>query len=172
MKILAHFITITKHRNLVMKYCFRAGIGFLGLFHDLSKYSPSEFLVGAKFYMGTRSPNDREREIFGVSKAWIHHKGRNKHHFEYWYDYDLVTKEIVPTKMPLKYLKEMLCDRIAASRIYMKDTYTTKSPLEYFQNSKARKYMHKEDADIMEKWLYILSTDGEDKLFKYLKNLK
>ena len=43
-----HFVTITKHRNKVVVHCFKAGIGWQGLFHDLSKYSPTEFIPGAK----------------------------------------------------------------------------------------------------------------------------
>jgi len=60
-----------------------------GLLHDLSKYSPVEFLVGCKYYQGTRSPNNAEREDIGVSTSWLHHKGRNKHHFEHWVDYSV-----------------------------------------------------------------------------------
>ena len=70
-----------------MKHCFRVGLYKQGLLHDLSKYSPTEFLVGCKYYQGTRSPNNAERENIGYSGAWLHHKGRNKHHYEYWLDY-------------------------------------------------------------------------------------
>lgn len=42
-----HFKTITSHKLLVMKYCFKVGLYKQGLLHDLSKYSPTEFLVGA-----------------------------------------------------------------------------------------------------------------------------
>lgn len=83
MNIWGHFKTITAHKLLVMKYCFKIGLYKQGLLHDLSKYAPSEFLVGARYYQGTRSPNNAEREDTGVSTAWMHHKGRNKHHFEY-----------------------------------------------------------------------------------------
>ena len=86
-----HFITITKHRHEVVRLCFKAGIGFQGLFHDLSKYSPSEFIPGARYYSGKESPNNGERRDNGYSLAWMHHKGRNKHHFEFWYDYDAAT---------------------------------------------------------------------------------
>ena len=84
-----HFKTITRHKLLVMKYCFRIGLYKQGLLHDLSKYSPTEFLVGCKYYQGTRSPNNAEREDIGVSTSWLHHKGRNKHHFEHWVDYSV-----------------------------------------------------------------------------------
>ena len=79
---IAHFKTITAHRHLVCRYCFRLGLYGQGLKHDLSKYSPTEFWRGAKYYQGDRSPNDAERMKNGTSLAWLHHKGRNRHHFE------------------------------------------------------------------------------------------
>ena len=90
-----HFKTITKHKLMVMHYCFRIGLYKQGLFHDLSKYTPSEFLVGCKYYQGNRSPNNAEREDTGVSTAWLHHKGRNKHHYEHWVDYSINDPEHV-----------------------------------------------------------------------------
>lgn len=96
-----HFKTITRHRHGVIKNCYKAGILWQGLRHDLSKYSPEEFLKGCKYYQGTRSPHEAEREEYGFSYGWMHHKGRNKHHFEYWTDYDLRTKLMTPVKMPL-----------------------------------------------------------------------
>ena len=96
-----HFVTITRHRHKVIQHCFKAGIFWQGCLHDLSKYKPSEFIVGAKYYQGTRSPNEAEREDKGYSVAWMHHKGRNKHHFEYWTDYNIQTKTIQPVKMPM-----------------------------------------------------------------------
>ena len=127
-----HFRTITKHRHKVIANCFRAGIPLRGLLHDLSKYTPTEFIPGAKYYLGTRSPNEGERENYGYSKAWLHHKGRNRHHFEYWTDYDPKDKGFKGVKMPKKYLAEMFCDRVAASKTYMKENYNDSKPLEYF----------------------------------------
>ena len=132
-----HFNTITKHRHKVIQHCFKAGIGFQGLFHDLSKYSPSEFIAGAKYYKGNRSPNEGEREILGYSPAWLHHKGRNKHHFEYWNDYNPKERRVMPVEMPKKYIVEMFCDRVAASKIYQGKKYTDAYPLEYFNRGKA-----------------------------------
>ena len=86
-----HLRTITKHRHMVIKHCKKAGILWQGLRHDLSKYSPTEFIPGVKYYTGTKSPNEGERIDKGYSVAWLHHKGRNKHHFEYWMDYSNVT---------------------------------------------------------------------------------
>ena len=78
-----HLKTINRHKRMVMHNCFKCGLYWQGLVHDLSKYSWTEFSVGAKYYQGTRSPNDAERESKGYSSAWLHHKGRNKHHLEY-----------------------------------------------------------------------------------------
>ena len=89
-----HFMTITRHRHKVMYHCLRCGILWQGMRHDLSKYSPTEFLPGARFYLGDRSPTEGERREYGYSKAWMHHKGRNKHHFEYWTDYNPKTRRM------------------------------------------------------------------------------
>ena len=62
-----------------MQGCFRIGLYKQGLLHDMSKYSPTEFLVGCRYYKGYMSPNNAERADRGYSSAWLHHKGRNKH---------------------------------------------------------------------------------------------
>ncbi len=169
---LKHFITITKHRHAVIRHCFKAGILVRGLLHDLSKYSPSEFFPGARFFKGNRSPNEAEREEYGYSSAWLHHKGRNRHHFEYWTDYNPVTKKVSPVKMPMVFVKEMFCDRVAASKIYQGKNYTDKHPLEYFLKGKSNRLIHPETSDLLESWLVLLSNEGEDKAFKHIKNIK
>ena len=164
-----HFCTITKHRHKVICHSFKAGIFFQGLRHDLSKYMISEFIYGAKYYQGNRSPNEQERFLFGYSKAWLHHKGRNKHHFEYWTDYNIKTKKITPVKMPWKYVVEMFCDRVAASKIYQGENYNVSHPIEYFLKSKATRMIHPETSDEIEELLFMLKEKGEDETFKYIK---
>ena len=164
-----HFITISKHRNKVVSHCFKVGIGFQGIFHDMSKYSPAEFIPGAKYYQGTRSPNEKERDLFGYSLAWMHHKGRNKHHFEYWSDLNPQTKRYEPVPMPINYIAEMFCDRVAASKIYQGEKYTDSSALEYYNHGNARAKMHESTADILEEWLNMLAKRGEKETFAYIK---
>ncbi len=164
-----HYATITRHRHRVISHCFRAGVGWQGLFHDLSKYSPAELRTGAKYYVGYRSPNDMERRAIGYSVAWLHHQGRNKHHFEYWRDYNTETHLIAPVKMPVRYIKEMFCDRIAASKIYLGRDYTQAHPLEYFRKGKAKELAHPETMALLESWLIMLAEKGEAETFKYLK---
>ena len=172
MNRLGHFKTITKHRHLVFKVARRIGIFWQGLAHDLSKYSHTEFYNGAKYYSGDHSPTRDERIDKGFSEAWLHHKGRNKHHFEYWWDYDIKSKKYVPTKMPLRYVKEMFADRVAACKVYKKEKYTNSSPLEYLIFEKAEEYFHPDTYRLIESWLTMLSEKGEEETFKYLKSIK
>lgn len=167
-----HFKTITRHKMLVMRYCFRAGMYKQGLLHDLSKYSPTEFLVGCKYYQGNRSPNNAEREATGVSRSWLHHKGRNKHHFEHWVDYVPGDEHVINgTRMPRKYIAEMVMDRISACRNYMGDeAYTDRSPLEYYLKSKERLwFIHPDTNRDLEALLSMLADKGEEKTLKYIK---
>lgn len=168
----AHFKTITRHRHMVIHHCARAGIPIQGLFHDLSKYMPSEFIHGVMHYQGTRSPNEGEREAYGFSYAWMHHKGRNRHHFEYWTDYDPKTRLMSPVKMPLRYVKEMFCDRVAASKIYNGEGYTDHDALDYFLKAKGRRVIHPETSDLLEKLLRMLAVKGEDYTFAYIRRLR
>ena len=172
MSAIKHFITITKHRHAVIRHCKKAGILWQGLFHDLSKYSPAEFLCGAKYYQGDKSPNDMERRVFGYSKAWMHHKGRNRHHFEYWTDYNPEIGRYGPVKMPINYVKEMFCDRVAASKIYQGDKYTESHPIEYFERGRKNRLIHQETSDFLEKLLIMLRDEGEEKTFEYIRNIK
>ena len=170
MKLWQHFKTITYHRFLVMCGCFRVGLYWQGLTHDLSKYAPTEFLAGAKYYQGTRSPNSAEREEKGYSEAWMHHKGRNRHHYEYWTDMNRQTRNYESVAMPRKYLVEMVMDRRAACKVYQGKDYHPGSELEYFLRSRERELMHEKTKQELEFILTMLKNEGEQKTFSYLKN--
>lgn len=166
-----HFKTITYHKYLVMQGCFKVGLYRQGLLHDISKYSPSEFLVGARYYQGNRSPNNAEREEKGYSSAWLHHKGRNKHHYEYWIDYS--TKEIPgglsPAPMPVRYVVEMLMDRIAACKVYNGSQYTDAAPWEYYAKGKEKAPIHPRTRKLLERLLRMLAEEGEAATFTYIR---
>lgn len=161
-----------KHRFLVFVHCCRAGIPLQGLTHDLSKYAPVEFFVGVKYYEGTRSPNVGERKEHGYSKAWLHHKGRNKHHFEYWFDNSTKRFAIEPVPMPVKYVIEMFCDRVAASKVYYGKNYTDGTALSYFERMDYSLIMHPETEALTRKLLTMLAEEGEKKTFAYIRTLK
>ena len=168
-RLIGHFKTITRHRHQVIRHCAKAGILWQGLRHDLSKYSPTEFLPGVRYYNGQHSPTEDERRAEGCSRAWMHHKGRNRHHWEYWTDIHLAEKCYKSVPMPKRYLAEMICDRMAASKIYKGQDYTNASPLEYLQHGKTRQAMHPETYAQLEQFLTVLRDDGEEEMFRRLR---
>ena len=134
-----HLKTVQHHRRLVRQYCFRLGLYWQGLTHDLSKFSPVEFWAGVKYFQGDRSPNDAQRRDIGYSASWLHHKGRNRHHFEYWTDYGMNGEGIVGVEMPKKYGKQK------------------------------RLLMHPATSALLEKILLVLRDEGEDAAFDYVR---
>lgn len=170
MQVWKHFVTITAHRMRVLQGCFCVGLYWQGLTHDLSKYSPTEFWRGAKYYQGTRSPNAEEREEKGYSEAWMHHKGRNRHHYEYWSDLNPKTRRYEPVQMPRRFLVEMVMDRRAACMTYQGGEYRRGSELEYLEKSKERLEMHPETLRQLEYILTMLKEKGEDATFRYIRN--
>lgn len=174
MHIWKHFCTITKHRWAVRRGCFAVGLYWRGLTHDLSKYSPQEFFTGVRYYQGTRSPNSRERELNGYSTAWMHHKGRNRHHFEYWTDLSLTTRRYEPVQMPRVFLAEMVMDRIAACKIYHGAAYRDGDALEYLERScEAREttMMHPNTKRQLIFLLTMLREKGEKETFRFIREV-
>lgn len=170
LQILAHLKTINRHKRLVRRHCFRVGLYRQGLLHDLSKYSPVEFWVGAKYFQGNRSPNDAERAAKGCSTAWLHHKGRNKHHLEYWIDYSAEGDHaLAGMKMPVNYVVEMMCDRMAASKVYRGSAYTDSDPYEYYMHARDHYLLHPDTRALLEAMLTKLKDEGEDALFRYIR---
>lgn len=164
-----HFKTITKHRLLVMDGCFRVGLYWQGLTHDLSKYSPIEFWTGARYYQGNRSPNAAERDEKGYSEAWMHHKGRNRHHYEYWTDMSKETWRYEGVPMPRKYLVEMVMDRRAACITYQGKNYKPDSALRYLVESKEQYLMNSDTRRELQYILTMLAEQGEKETFRYIR---
>lgn len=169
MKAWQHLKTITHHKHLVMQGCFRVGLYWQGICHDLSKYSPTEFWEGARYYQGDRSPNTAEREAKGYSEAWMHHKGRNRHHYEYWSDISRETKRYAYVEMPRKYLVEMVMDRRAACMTYQGNAYTSGSPLAYLERSGEKDEMNPNTRRQLRFLLTMLRDQGEAETFRYLR---
>ena len=167
-----HLKTVNTHRRLVRQACFKMGLYKQGLLHDMSKYSPAEFIPGVKYFDGTHSPTQDERKDKGYSSAWLHHQGRNKHHLEYWQDYSGIPNGgRGPVPMPLKYVCEMVADRYAACRVYHKDSYTQSDALGYFTRSKDRLVMHEDTKALLGSILTVMAEQGEDAAFAYAKKL-
>lgn len=165
-KFIGHARTVHKHRAMVRKLCFKCGLYWQGLTHDLSKYSPVEFFNGVKYYTGTASPHIGERKENGYSNAWIHHHNHNKHHGEYWQDIDQDGKAC-PIPMPKKYFKEMICDRVAASMIYLGDKYTDKSPYEYYLIHRGENKFHARTEVDLEFYLESIAEQGFEQVMRW-----
>ena len=166
-----HLRTILHHKNLVRHYCFRAGLYKQGIMHDWSKYSPVEFINSVRnFQGGKKSPNFGEKATKGYSSSWLHHKGRNRHHFEYWIDFTLNPDEgLQGMPMPTRYVLEMFCDRIAASKNYNRKNYNDSFPLAYYEKNKSHYILHKDTKELLERLLHMLADEGEDKTFAYIR---
>ncbi len=175
-KAIGHLKTILHHKKLVAEGCFRIGLYRQGVFHDMSKFSPEELINGFRYFQGGKqSPNNGERVVKGYSEAWIHHKGINKHHYEHWTDYNIEAAKagrhpVCPVQMPRRYVAEMLMDRIAASKTYMKEKYTDISPLRYYERGKAGDLMHPQTAKELELMLKILAKRGEKECFRFVRD--
>lgn len=169
MKIWKHFKTITLHKYYVLVLCWKCGLYYQGLVHDLSKYSWSEFKVGIKYFSGDKSPNALERQEKGYSLAWLHHKGRNKHHWEYWIDFNI--QGVYPIEMPIKYVIEMYCDRIAATKVYRAKAYKDSDPLTYYQKTRSYYVIHDNtDAILVDLLKYTSDFEVNDTISYIRKN--
>ena len=170
-RIWKHFKTIMHHKALVARGCFKVGLIWQGLIHDLSKFSPAEFWVGVRYFQGDRSPNNAEREAIGYSSAWLHHKGRNKHHYEYWIDYSSQTIPggMLPVPMPDRYIAEMIMDRIAASKVYEGEKYTDESPLRYYYKGTDKAPLHDMTREKLLRYLEMLAQEGENVTFASIR---
>lgn len=157
---LKHFNTVVTHKHEVFKLCCKAGIPIRGLIHDLSKFSPTEFLESAKYYQGNRSPILACKETQGYSYGWLHHKSHNKHHPEYWVD--RLSEGGFPIRMPYKYNVEMVCDIIAASITYNGTSFNKSMPYQYFVDKMLpSSLMHKDTAKFTTVLLKHYATYGD-----------
>lgn len=156
-----HLHTVNKHRFYVFKLSIKAGIPIRGLLHDLSKYSPVEFWEGVKYYNGKRSPISLCVQENGYSKAWLHHKGKNKHHFEYWIDFATENKALI---IPYKYAVEMICDTLAASLVYNGKDWKNDTQLKYYNNRKDKEYINPKIQKLLLTVYEQIAKDGIDKV--------
>lgn len=173
-KYIKHFITITKHKWYVMRFCFKCGLYRRGILHDLSKYGLTEFFSSAKYFQETSSPIDAEKKENGYSIAWQHHKGHNPHHWEYWID-NLGTYKNTPCKIPYQYVVEMICDWLGAGIVYSKQrpNYDTgyDEPLKYYNKCKNERIFHKETQELIEYFLNVIKEKGINEFCKQTRDL-
>ena len=154
-RFFGHLKTVLTHKYWVWRFMCACGYGWHGLWHDMSKFHPTEFFESVKYYTGTSSPIDACKKEKGISMAWMHHKGRNPHHYEYWMDnFDYGG---VPREMPVKYKVEMLCDYIGAARAYMGDKFSYQAEFDWWiKKLELPRAQHSNDKDFVTLVLYLL----------------
>lgn len=160
-----HFKTVMRHKKFVFQECLACGIGWRGLIHDMSKFSQIEFSPSARYFQGDRSPLEEEKVQKGYSIAWLHHKGRNPHHWEWWIDFDLDGR-IVPGRIPSKYVVEMICDWIGAGKAYSNDKWDQHEPLQYYMKVRRGRYFHPETENLILDLLEIIDEQGLEAFHK------
>lgn len=158
-KFIGHLKTISKHKYLVMVHCFNCGLIRRGLMHDNSKFFPTEFISGVKYFQGTSSPIDAEKKDKGYSIAWQHHKGHNPHHWEYWID-NLGSYENTPVKIPYEYVVEMICDWIGAGQTYEGKEWTHHSTKKYYEKVRKNRIIHPSTERLINYLLNCLDCGG------------
>lgn len=141
MKFFKHLNVVLKHKHYVFYYARHMGIFFTGLFHDMSKFSPTEFNRSVKYYAGDKSPTITERQDNdGFSYICAHHVGRNKHHWQYWVDYAL--NDIVIMRIPYRHNVEYVADIMAASKVYHPKDFNFMVVYNYFLKHSEHYLMH------------------------------
>lgn len=165
-----HFKLITNHKWIVFKLCCKVGEPWRGFWHDISKYSPTEFGESIKYYVGTHSPITEAKKDKGYSEAWLHHKGRNKHHPEYWIDWSLPEKTVI---MPYKYAAEMICDKMAAGITYSGKNWTRNTQIDYYMKEREISLIHPQIDKFMIAVFTQVSKEGIEKTYTKanIKNL-
>lgn len=167
-KLLKHLKTIRTHRKYVRKACWKMGLYWQGLVHDLSKYSYTELKM-CKYWTGKGSPHQACREAIGYSPSWNHHYHKNKHHFQFWWDEDEEGK-IIPAKMPYKYVIESFCDMVGASKAYNPKEWKPGMLWNYWiTKCKGKRIMNSESTALVEKLILQLNSLGEKEFYKWYK---
>ena len=163
--IINHTKNIIEHKRWVFRYARKAGIPIQGLTHDLSKFSPTEFIESVKYYKPGISPLRESKRINGYSMAKLHHCHHNKHHYEYWQDdFDKGGKPLI---MPFEYTLELICDYLAAARVYLKDKFTYQKEYEWFLEHKYRNIfisMHPLTLEYVNRILQIMAKENSSNI--------
>ena len=166
-----HIKLVHTHRKYVRKACFKMGIAWQGIIHDLSKYSLAELKI-CKYYNGKKSPHQAARDELGYSPSWIHHYHTNKHHFQFWWDEDEEGK-IIPMKMPYKYLVESFCDMLGASKAYNPTNWEPKMLLDYWKTKCVEKrIMHARSIAYIDCFINTIVLYGEEDFYEWYNNAK
>ena len=164
-----YFKTILRHKKYVFIECAKCGIFWQGVKHDLSKFSKEEFEASAMFYANGKYGEKTDEIKRAYSQAWLHHKGVNPHHWEWWIDFGK-RGEIVVNKIPYKYVVEMVCDWVGAGRVYEKEEWKQDAPLNYYNKVRDGRYFDPDTEVLIMRFLTCIKDKGLDEFHKMAKN--
>jgi hypothetical protein len=167
---------ILRHKWFVLVECWRLGILWRGIVHDLSKFAPSEWLDYAQYFYGDNSEEGlnaigtfglAELAPFGyyakdrLNVAWLLHQKRNRHHWQFWVLQE-DSGQLIAVPMPDKYRREMLADWKGAGRALGKpDTRA------WYEANKHKMLLHSQTRDWIEKRLGIRGHDDGCRLKRF-----
>jgi len=163
---LEHFKTVCRHKVEVYKQCKKCGILWQGITHDLSKFSYAEFASSAKFFQGDKSPIEAEKAAVEYSTAWLHHKGHNPHHWEYWTDFSKKDGSVIANRIPYRYVVEMVCDWIGAGKVYNKGNWTKDDPINYYYMVRNGRHFHPRTEELILKFLTTIQIYGLEEFYR------
>ncbi|MGL5381039.1 DUF5662 family protein [Clostridium sp.] len=138
-----YFKYVVNHKKNVFKVCINNDDFIHGITHDLSKFLPSEFIPYAKWFYGEYGVKfkDKAKELEDAiwccddkvkleecenelrkyhkckrefEVAWCNHYRRNKHHWNYYYNYIRNRCK----DMDDKYIKQMVYDWMAMGMVF------------------------------------------------------
>lgn len=167
-RFFGHLWTVLRHKYWVFIFACKCGIPIRGFFHDFSKFSPVEFFESVKYFTGTDSPINKAKKEKGYSKAWFHHRGRNKHHYEYWVDW--LDSGGIPVKMPYKYVVEMICDYLAAAITYRQGEFSYLKEYQWWEHREMYANMHKDTKKLVTSIFTSLITVDDNVVFKRIRS--
>jgi len=150
-KNLKYLSYVIQHRFWVGYYCFKERLIWRGIFHDLSKFLPDEWIAYANYFYGKDAEEHwkKRREGKGYYKpyntgdqkfdfCWLLHQKRNDHHWQWW-----VLPEddggLFALPMKKRAIIEMICDWRGAGRA---QGYKDNTPEWYAKNKKHQKMHH------------------------------
>lgn len=160
---------LMRHKYYVSVECFKHGLFWRGLTHDLSKFGLTEFSAYANYFYnpdGSKRIGSKHSDISTpFNLAWLHHQNKNDHHWQWWI---LQADDGLCQCMPMSKnaTMEMLCDWIGAGKA---QGFSDNLIPWYLKNAK-RIEMHRETRIAVHKFL-IVASDNNVELYQTLCNL-
>jgi len=121
-KYIQYLLYLIKHKWYVFIECYKLGIVWQGITHDLSKFLLDEMIPYAKHFYGEKTKESKEQFLDSFRLLCK----RNKHHWQYWCDKSLSQ----PKDIENQYILKMMADWRAMGKT------VGSSPQEWYEENK------------------------------------